>query len=553
MPNLEVSKKDLELLFGKKFSSREDLEESLEYVKGEIDSLEGDALKIDCKETNRPDLWSAEGIARDLKARMGNERGIKEYTVQRSKVDVFVSENLEKVRPLIACAVVKDVKITEDLLKQMIQLQEKVGENYGRKRKELGIGLYDFDIMKPPVYYKGFKDNEIEFIPLEWKVPMRPSEILAQHEKGKQYKHLLEGSHLFPIVIDSNKTVASMPPIINSQTTGKVTEKTRNLFIEVTGFKWETVETALEVICMCLADRGGKIFSCRTHFPAAKKPYPARTLYTPVFATEKMSFDKELVNKITGLGLKDKEIIDLLGRARYNASIKGSKLTVEYSTYRTDILQAVDIIEDLLISYGFNNIAPQKIEMNVLGSQLREAEYNDFVREGAVGIALQEVMTYNLSSKLVQGANMQMSSDNFVEIANPISTNYEILRKRLAPQLLDFFSKNKGQAFPQRIFEIGTCLTLDDKAEQGVRQSTNICVALTHSNVNFTEAKSFLTTLCKYLGAELIVKKKSFPFLGENSAEITVNGKKGFLGEIKPEVIEAFGLRKPVALFEFEL
>jgi phenylalanyl-tRNA synthetase beta chain len=448
---------------------------------------------------------------------------------------------------------VKDVTITDEFIKQMVQLQEKVGENYGRKRKELGVGLYDFDIMKPPVYYKGFKDNEIEFIPLEWKVPMRPSEILAQHDKGKQYKHLLEGKTHFPIVIDSNKMVASMPPIINSQITGKVTEKTRNLFIECTGYKWETVCAGLEVICMSLADRGGKIFSCRTHFPSAKKPYPAKTLYTPVFATEKISFDKEIVNKKTGLGLKDKEIIDLLQRARYNAVIKGSKLTVEYPTYRTDILQAVDVIEDLLISYGFNNIAPQKIEMNVLGSQLREAEYNDFVREGAAGIALQEVMTYNLSSKLVQGANMQMASDNFVEIANPVSTNFEILRKRLAPQLLDFFSKNKGAAFPQRIFEIGTCLSLDDKAEHGVRQSTNICVALTHSNVNFTEAKSFLATLCKYMGAELSVKKKSFPFFGENSAEIIVNGKKGFLGEIKPEVIEAFGLRKPVALFEFEL
>jgi len=553
MPNLEVSKKDLELLLGKKFSSREDLEEVLEYVKGEVESLEGDALKIDCKETNRPDLWSAEGIVRDLKARMGGERGIKEYKVQRSKVDVFVHENLERVRPLIACAIVKDVTITDDFIKQMVQLQEKVGENYGRKRKELGVGLYDFDIMKPPVYYKGFKDNEIEFIPLEWKVPMRPSEILSQHEKGKQYRHLLEGKTHFPIVIDSNKMVASMPPIINSQTTGKVTEKTHNLFIEVTGFKWETVETALEVICMALADRGGKIFSCRTHFPSAKKPYPARTIYTPLFATEKMSFDKEIVNRKTGLGLKDKEIIDLLERARYNAVIKGSKITVEFPTYRTDILQAVDVIEDLLISYGFNNIAPQKIEMNVVGSELKEAKYNDFVREGAVGLALQEVMTFNLSSKLVQGVNMQFANDSFVEIANPVSTNYEILRKRLSPQLLDFFSKNKGQSFPQRIFEIGTCLALDDKAEQGVRQSTNVCVALTHSNVNFTEAKSFLTSLCKYMGADLQVKKKAFPFLGENSAEIIVNGKKGFLGEVKPEVIEAFGLRKPVALFEFEL
>ena len=552
MPNIEVSKKDLESLIGKKFS-REELEETLEYVKGEIDSLEGDALKIDCKETNRPDLWSSEGLAREIRARMGKEKGIMKYKVSKGSVNVFVDANIEKIRPLIACAVIKNVKITEEFLIQMIQLQEKVGENYGRKRKELGIGLYDFDIMKPPVYYKGFRDNEIEFIPLEWKVAMRPSEILAQHEKGKAYKHLLQGASHYPIVIDSKGTVASMPPIINSQSTGKVTESTKNLFIEVTGFKWETVETALEVICMALADRGAKIESCKIHFPSDKKPYPAKVISTPTFLTEKISLSKSYVLKKTGLKLSDTQIKSLLERARYNVTIKGDKIVAQYPTYRTDIFHAVDVIEDLLISYGLNNIVPQEIKMSVVGSQLKEAEYEDFVRGGCIGLTLQEIMVGNLSSKQNQGANMQLPDEEFVEIANPVSTNYEIMRKRLSASLLDFLSKNKGQEYPQRIFEVGTCLALDKDFENGVKQTTNLCVALTHSNVNFTEIKSFLVAICKYLDLTCVVKKKSFPFLSENAAELTINGKKGYIGEVKKEVIDAFGLRKPVCLFEFEL
>ncbi len=552
MPNLEISKKDLEAFMNKKYS-RELLEEELEFIKGEIDLLDGDVLRIDCKETNRPDLWSAEGIARDLLARTGKDKGIKEYKVSPSGVNVHIDANIEKIRPLIACAVVRNVKITEELLKQMIQLQEKVGENYGRKRKELGIGLYDFDIMKPPVYYKGFKDDEIEFVPLEWKVSMRPSEILAQHEKGKAYKHLLEGAKYFPIVIDSKNTVASMPPIINSQTTGKVTEKTTNLFIECTGFKWETVSTALEVICMALADRGGKIESCRIHFPKDSKPYPAKALSTPEFKTEKMSFSKELVEVKTGLGLKDKEILDLLLKARYNAEIKGEKVHVEYPSYRTDIMHPVDIIEDMLISYGFNKIAPARVEMNVVGSQLREALYNDFVREGCAGLGLQEVMLYNMTSKDVQSKRVLLEGEEFVEIANPVSVNYEILRKRVAPQLLEFFSKNKNQEYPQRIFEIGTCLAADSKHENGVKQSYNLCVALTHSNANYTEIKSHLDSLCRYLGVKHEVKKKQFAFFTENSAEVVMGQKRGFIGEVRKEVLENFGLRKPVVLFEIEL
>jgi len=551
MPTIESSKKDLEKLIGKKFTDAQ-LENLLMYVKGEIDGREGDILKIDVKETNRPDLWSSEGIAREISARIGKESGIRKYKTTKSKVKVIVDKNLEKVRPLIVCAVVKNVKIDNDFIIQMVQLQEKVGEGFGRKRKETGIGLYDFDIMTPPVYYKGFKDNQIEFIPLEWKVPMRPSEILTQHEKGKAYKHLLEGTTYYPIVIDSKKVVASMPPIINSQITGKVSEKTKNLFIEVTGFSWEIVSTALEVMCMSLADRGGKIETVEVNFPVGKT-YPARKINTPEFKTKKLSFEANLFNQLSGLNVSNTELKKLLQRARYNVTITKNKVTVEYPAYRQDILHPVDVVEDGLVSYGYGNIKPEKIEMNVIGKGLEEESYYENVRDVSIGLGLQEVLSFNMTSKQNQEKNMLLKNQDFVEIANPLSENYEIFRKLLTPNLLQFIAKNKNQIFPQRIFEIGSVLSLNSNVENGVNENKNLCGVVTHSNANFTEIKSILVSLCDTLGLELKVEKKSFPFLGENSAEITVGGKKGFIGELSSDVEKNFGLKKPVALFEFEL
>jgi phenylalanyl-tRNA synthetase beta chain len=550
MPTLEVSKKDFEKLLGEKVSIPK-LEELLEFVKGELDGVQDDVLKVDCKETNRPDLWSTEGLAREIRAKIGKEKGVKKYVVEKGDVEVFIDKNLEKIRPFIVCAVVKNVKIDNDFIIQMVQLQEKVGDTFGRKRKETGIGLYDLDIMKPPIYYKGFKDDEIEFIPLEWKVPMRPSEILSQHDKGKAYKHLLDGVKLYPIVIDSNDVVASMPPIINSQLTGKVTEKTKNLFIEVTGFDLNVVETALEVMCMALADRGGKICSCKINFPKGSI-YPKKSIYTPEFKTKKLVFKKDIVEIKTGLKLKDSEIKNLLERARFNTQIKGEKIIVEYSDYRKDILHPVDVIEDLLISYGYNNINPSKIEMVVVGSQRKEVVYNELIRDACIGLNLQEVITFNLTSKELQLEKVLIEED-LVELDNPVSTKYCVMRKNLFPQLLSFISKNKSCEFPQKIFEIGTCLELDSEEKDGFRQSTKLSVLLTHTNINFTEIKSVLVSLCDYLGLDLKLKKSSFSFLGENSAEIIVNGKKGFVGELNKEVEQNFGLKKPVALFEFEL
>ncbi|MBT4870761.1 MAG: phenylalanine--tRNA ligase subunit beta [Candidatus Diapherotrites archaeon] len=551
MPTIEASKKDLEKLIGKKFTDNQ-LEDALMYVKGEVDGKDGDAIKIDVKETNRPDLWSSEGIAREIKARIGKDKGIKKYKTTKGKVKVYVDKNLAKVRPLIACAVVKNVKIDDDFIIQMVQLQEKVGETFGRKRKETGIGLYDFDIMHPPIHYKGFKDNQIEFVPLEWKVPMRPSEILKQHEKGKAYAHLLEGNTYYPIVIDSKKVVASMPPIINSQVTGKVTAQTKNLFIEVTGFNWNIVSTALEVMCMALADRGGKIETTEINFPIGKT-YPSKKVNTPEFKTQKLTFKTELFNQVTGLGIKPTELKTLLEKARYKVSMTKEKTSVEYSNYRQDIMHGVDVVEDALISYGYDKIEPVPVEMCVFGKSLAELDALEEVRDGCIGMGLQEITSFNLTSKTNQEAKMLLKGEKFVELANPMSSNYEIMRKRLLPQALNFLSKNKNQIFPQRIFEVGACLELNPKADIGVNQTNHICGVVTHSNANFTEIKSILVTLCDMLGLKLKIEKKTFSFLGENSAKITVGGKKGFIGELSEEVEKNFGLKKPVALFEFEL
>src|SRR3989344_514494 len=198
MPTIEISKKDLESLVGRKFTQAQ-LEDALLYVKGEIDAVDGDSIKVDVKETLRPDVWSTEGIAREISSRMGISKGAGKYSVSKARISCTIEQTVEKARPFIACAIVRDVKVTENFLVQMIQLQEKVGMTFGRKRKEAGIGLYDFDKMTPPIFYRGYRDDKIEYVPLEFKTKMRPSEILAQHPKGREFAHLLSGYDRFPI------------------------------------------------------------------------------------------------------------------------------------------------------------------------------------------------------------------------------------------------------------------------------------------------------------------------------------------------------------------
>lgn len=552
MPTVDVNLKDLEKLIGRKLPK--DLDDLFMYVKGEVDAKEGNDVKLDIKDTNRADLWSAEGIARELKAKLGYDRGLVKYKLKKGKVSVTIDKNLEDTRPLIACGIARNVKVTDDFIVQMVQLQEKVGITLGRKRKEAGIGLYDFDTMKPPVYYKGYKDKEIEYIPLDWKVKMRPSEILIEHQKGREFAHLLKDTEYYPIVIDSAGEVSSMPPIINSEHSGRITEKTKNIFIESTGYNWETINIALKIIMMALADRGAVLEPCLIKFPKGKI-YPKKDTWTPFFGTKKITIEPEYFRKRSGLNLKDSEIVKLLERARYKISKKGKKLVCEYGDYRNDILHQADILEDMLISYGYNNIEPEEIKMAVKGSEVPERRTEDIYREICVGLGLQEVLTFTMTSREKQGAMILLPNEVFVEIANYVSLSWQLFRKRIFPELLEFLAKNKNQVYPQRIFEIGKTLELSAKQETGVREHNKLCIVMAHAKTNFTEIKSALDAVARNRGFEYNVKESGLVFLEKGKgADVIVNGKTiGFAGELNSKALGNFGLETKVCVLEIEV
>ena len=179
MPIIEISETDLKKLIGKI-----DLEKIQQYSKLEISRGEKDILNVEVKDSNRPDLLSIEGIARELKGILGKEKGLIKYELRKS--DFMLNNEGVKARPEIVCAVVKNVRLDDFAIKQIIQLQEKLCDGFGRKRKEAAIGVYDFDKIKWPVIYKSAKPDAMRFVPLDMQEEMTLSQILARHEKGKE-------------------------------------------------------------------------------------------------------------------------------------------------------------------------------------------------------------------------------------------------------------------------------------------------------------------------------------------------------------------------------
>ena len=248
---------------------------------------------------NRPDMLSYQGFKRSFLSFLEKKKGLKQYTLNSPKKEyrVNIDSSVKNIRPYTACAIVKGLKFDDEKIKEIVEIQEKLHLTIGRKRKKLAIGIYPLEKIKLPITYKALEPDKIKFTPLESPREMSGLEILQKHPTGKEYAPLLSGKAKFPIFVDSNKEILSMPPIINSKLTGKIDKRTRDVFVECSGDKLEILKKCLNIIVTALADMGGKIYQMKLNYGK-----------TPDLKPEKMKISLENTNKLLGLNLTEKQL-----------------------------------------------------------------------------------------------------------------------------------------------------------------------------------------------------------------------------------------------------
>ena len=554
MPTVEVEREDLESLLGFKLPEEEDrLNEVLAYIKGEVKTSGEEELHIELKDSNRADVWGVEGIARALRGYLGVETGLKDYHVAGfSGVEVQVDSRLENIRPYIACTVVKGVKLTDAAIRQIMHFQDKMDQTYGRSRRKTSIGLYDFDLVDPPLRYGVAKPTEVSFVPLDFDEKLTLEEILEKHPKGIEYSHIVRKFPVWPIFKDSQDKVLSFPPIINSNDLGKVTAQTKNVLVEVTGTAYETVLRTLTNVTVALADRGGTIYSAKIHYSYDG----VSEVTTPNLDVQKLDLDVGYIRKVVGINLKLSEIKVLLEKARYGiAEASESKITVQVPCYRVDVLHPIDVVEDIAIAYDYNKIQPRWPQLITIGRLSSEEDFRNIIRELMVGLGFQEVLTYVTTNPEVLFTKMNLKPEKVVEIANPKIVSMRSLRNWLLPNLMEFLSHNTHVEYPQKIFEVGYCVIHDEKRENKTRDVEKLACVITHSNAGFTEAKSILEALLTSVGLKYRLEEMEFgSFIAGRTGRILVQENDlGIIGEIHPQVLQNWGLENPAAAFEIDV
>ena len=533
MPVITFKYEDLTELIGKKVDKNA-LLQKIPMIGAEIDRVEDNSISVEFF-PDRPDLLSVEGLARAMRSFLGIEKGMKKYDVAPPSISLEIDDSVNEVRPFVSAAVVRDVRMSEDFIVSMMELQEKLHFSIGKDRKKMAIGLHNFDAVTPPFTYRAVKPDEISFVPLGETVEMNLDEILQKHDKGIKYAHLVEKFDKYPVIIDSNKHVLSFPPIINGELTA-VDLFTENLFVDVTGTDANAVNSALNIITTAIAERGGKLEMVKVIGNEVRN--------TPDLSPSHVKVDLDYASKILGFDIK-KHAADALEKMGFDARVKGKVIEVDIPAWRVDILHPIDIVEDMAIGYGYDKISPELPKSMTFGESLSSNK----IHETMIGLGFNEVLTISLSNEEEQFEKMNLKPREVVSIENPISSKHSCIRVSLLPSLMEILSKNRHNELPQMIYEVGEIVEIIDGVPLNKTMVSGVKI---DAKTGFTECKSIVEALLRNMGIKADVEeKKSGTFIDGRCASLLKDEKPiGYFGEVHPSVISNFELEYPVIAFE---
>ena len=563
MPTISIFKDDLESLLGgrtKRTVSIEQLEEWLMLVKGELKghNPETGEVRVELQDSNRPDLWCCEGIARQIRIKQQGKLKPYAFFAKQPKSDrrLIVGPGLEQVRPYVAACTAGGYRVTDEGLAQLIQTQEKLADIFGHKRKTVSIGIYQLSKITFPVTYELVKPDEARFTPLGMDTVMTLSEILMVHPKGLEHGHILAGQDRLPILRDAQHQPLSFPPIINSREIGEVRVGDDELFVEVTGTDLSMVVLTLNIFAANLADRGAIIEPIEVQYPG--KTRLGKRVVTPQDLGRPRTIEIKTIEQALGQALGVKTVKQTLEVYGYSVSAGKGTVTAKLPPYRQDLMHAMDVVEDVAMSRGYGEFSPVMPVQFTVGGLSRIEQMSDRARDLMVGLGFQEIISNILGSPENYAAAMRLDGTDWgrmVEVENAMALTFSCLRQWMLPSLLRVEAASSRAFYPHRLFEAGDVAIPDSTHVLGSRTETVLGAVIAHATAHFSEIHSCLDVLCYHLGTEYSLEPVQHPsFLEGRAGRILVAGKSlGVIGEVHPEVLERWQIAVPVVACEVNL
>jgi phenylalanyl-tRNA synthetase beta chain len=575
MPKIEVNEALFFSLVGKNWKTREEFEAALTCAKAELDEGSDKSLpeaqrtlKIELNDTNRPDLWGTAGCARQLRVYHGGKKPFYPFfstpgDMKQARKRVMVEASVRQVRPWLAGFIASGKEVTDAGLRDMIQTQEKLAWNYGRKRRTISMGIYRAEAIKWPIHYRALDPDSVSFVPLQWDTPLTLREILKQHPKGREYAFIQEHEPLHPLLLDSQGGVLSYPPIINSADIGAVQVGDSDLFIELTGTDMPSLTHSASIVACDLSDQGWSI-------EPVEICYEYDTLFgrnytTPFYFQEPVFCGLARIEKYLGEKLDGKTCVAALERMGCKAekTRDAEALSQELvegvrawpPEYRNDFLHAADVMEDVMMGRGLQTFLPERPRDFTIGRLSPLTLFSRKVKEILAGLGYQEMIYNYLGSKKDLVTRMRGSGEKIIRVANPMTENYEYVRDSVLASLAASEAGSAHAVYPHKIFELGKVAYKESSKNYGT--ATRQYVGLLHAgaDANFNTIAALIQTLFYYISREYTVSESDDPrFIPGRVAAIVRDGAGiGVFGELHPELLENWDIKAPCTAAEIDL
>jgi len=562
MPKIEVYEDTLYSYVGKRYND-EQLEEILTVAKAELDGKDEAAgqLKIELNDTNRPDLWSTAGLGRQL--RQYNEAQIRSYdffSTPDQKKDygdrvVKIDPSVKDVRPYEIALAASGKKIDEATLKDIIQTQEKLCWNFGRKRRSIAIGVFRSDLLTYPITYRAADPDKTKFVPLQMEKELSLREITKEHPKGHEYGHIVAEFDRYPYLEDAKGEALSFPPVINSAYTGAVEVGDENIFIEMTGTELRDLIITANIVACDLADAGFTILPVKIEYPFDTEF--GREIVSPFYFQDPMTIDLDHARNMLGVPFSLEETAVALTRMGVPAETDDTKksITVTVPPYRNDFLHPVDVIEDIMIGHGMSSFEPLMPSDFTVGRLTEAEEFARKARDIMIGMGFQEMMYNYLGSGKDFIEKMEISGADSIKIANPMTENYEYVRSSIMPNLLNSEAVSAHAVYPHNIFESGKTAFLEPSDNSGTVTRNTLGFLSADGEVTYNEVSAHVSAVFYYLSKGYELQELEDPrFIKGRSAKIMYNGRyAGMFGEVHPQVLENWGIQVPCTCCEIDL
>ncbi|XP_031401908.1 phenylalanine--tRNA ligase beta subunit, cytoplasmic [Punica granatum] len=519
---------------------------------------------------NRYDLLCLEGIAQALQI-FNRQEEVPNYTVaaipKESMLRMHVRAETSQIRPYIVCAVLRGITFDEASYNSFIDLQDKLHQNICRRRTLVAVGTHDLDTLEGPFTYEALPPPSINFVPLKQVKNFRADELMEFYKsdlKLKKFLHIIENSPVFPVLYDSRRTVLSLPPVINGAHSA-ITLKTKNVFIECTATDLRKANIVLNTLVTAFSTYCERKFEVE---PVEVIYADGKSYICPDLSIYRMDVPVSYITDSIGVSLEAEEVTSLLQRMQLSAeesvSPDGkSKITVSIPPTRSDVLHPCDVMEDVAIAYGYNNIPKRKpaslkpLPLNQLSDLIRlEIATNGFT----------EVLTWILCSykENFDMLNRKDDKSTAVIIGNPRSADFEVVRTSLMPGILKTVGQNKDHPKPIKIFEVGDVTLLDDSKDVGATNRRQLAALYCGTNSGFELIHGLVDRIMEVIGTPFVtvgddsgyyIQLSDEPeFLPGRQASIIYKGKHfGNFGIVHPEVLNNFDIPDPCSFVELNI